>query len=437
MNFSFYIARRYLFSKKSHNAINVISGISVCGVALATLALVCTLSVFNGFQSLVSDYFTAFDPELKITPVTGKVFDGQDPKIQALRSMPEIEVVSESLEDNAMVQYKGRQAMAVIKGVEDNFDRLTPIDSILFGRGDLLLHDEVADYAIPGIQLLSVLGSGIRFLDPLEIYAPKRGAKVNLANPATAFTGERLFSTGLTFAVNQEKTGMEFVEQAGSSYLFTDGSRNEVASSEVYWGRYTVWVLPTMEAAENADAEQYDAKPVIYLYPEKKTAVTVKLNYAGELTCTYPAYNDGWKVCASPDGTLTDADGQTYNYLYWEGVNSVVYDFSEGFCVAGSDTAAFLENTLNQLGLTRKEANEFIVYWLPLMKENPYNLIAFQSDSYTQAAQLSIEPAPDTLLRVFMAWKPLESAVDISTQNLTAPVRTGFTAVEWGGCQVK
>ena len=211
MNFSFYIARRYLFSKKSHNAINVISGISVCGVALATLALVCTLSVFNGFQSLVSDYFTAFDPELKITPVTGKVFDGQDPKIQALRSMPEIEVVSESLEDNAMVQYKGRQAMAVIKGVEDNFDRLTPIDSILFGRGDLLLHDEVADYAIPGIQLLSVLGSGIRFLDPLEIYAPKRGAKVYLANPATAFTGERLFSTGLTFAVNQEKYDASYI----------------------------------------------------------------------------------------------------------------------------------------------------------------------------------------------------------------------------------
>ena len=108
-------------------------------------------------------------------------------------------------------------------------------------------------------------------------------------------------------------------------------------------------------------------------------------NYAGELTCTYPAYNDGWKVCASPDGTLTDADGQTYNYLYWEGVNSVAYDFSEGFCVAGSDTAVFLENALNQLGLTRKEANEFIVYWLPLMKGNPYNLIAFQSDSYTQA----------------------------------------------------
>ena len=116
MNFPFYIARRYLFSKKSHNAINVISGISVCGVALATLALVCTLSVFNGFQDLVSNLFTAFDPELKIVPTTGKVFDGQDKDIAAIRKMPEVALVSESLEDNALVQYQGRQAMAVIKG---------------------------------------------------------------------------------------------------------------------------------------------------------------------------------------------------------------------------------------------------------------------------------------------------------------------------------
>lgn len=115
MNFPFYIARRYLFSKKSHNAINVISGISVCGVALATLALVCTLSVFNGFQDLVSNLFTAFDPELKIVPTTGKVFDGQDKDIAAIRKMPEVALVSESLEDNALVQYQGRQAMAVIK----------------------------------------------------------------------------------------------------------------------------------------------------------------------------------------------------------------------------------------------------------------------------------------------------------------------------------
>ena len=211
MNFPFYIARRYLFSKKSHNAINVISAISVCGVALATLALICTLSVFNGFQDLVASFFTAFDPELKVTAVRGKVFDGQDPRVLALKQMPEVEVYSESLEDNAMVQYQGRQAMAVIKGMEDNFDRLTPIDSILFGRGDLMLHDEVADYAIPGIQLLSSLGSGIRFLDPLEVYAPKRGAKVNVANPSTAFVSGNLFSSGLVFAVNQEKYDASYI----------------------------------------------------------------------------------------------------------------------------------------------------------------------------------------------------------------------------------
>ncbi len=211
MNFPFYIARRYLFSKKSHNAINVISAISVCGVALATLALVCTLSVFNGFQDLVASFFTAFDPELRITTVRGKVFDGQDPRVLALKQLPEVEVWSQSLEDKAMVQYQGRQAMAVIKGVEDNFDRLTPIDSILFGRGDLLLHDEVADYAIPGIQLLSALGSGIRFLDPLEVYAPRRGAKVNLANPSTAFVSGNLFSSGLVFAVNQEKYDAAYI----------------------------------------------------------------------------------------------------------------------------------------------------------------------------------------------------------------------------------
>ena len=211
MNFPFYIARRYLFSKKSHNAINVISAISVCGVALATLALVCTLSVFNGFQDLVTTFFTAFDPQLKITAVRGKVFDGQDKRVLQLKKMPDVEVYSESLEDNVMVQYQGRQAMAVVKGVEDNFDQLTPIDSILFGRGDLLLHDEVVDYAIPGIQLLSTLASGIRFLDPLEIYSQSRGAKVIMANPSTAFVTGNLFSSGLVFAVNQEKYDASYI----------------------------------------------------------------------------------------------------------------------------------------------------------------------------------------------------------------------------------
>lgn len=179
-----------------------------------------------------------------------------------------------------------------------------------------------------------------------------------------------------------------------------------------------------------------EAKPVIYLYPETKTDVSVKLNYDGKLTCTYPAYENGWSVTAAPDGTLTDAKGQTYNYLYWEGQADAEFDFTEGFCVPGEDTAAFLENALAKLGLNRREANEFIVYWLPLMEGNAYNLISFQTEAYTDHAELEISPAPDTLIRVFMAWKPLEEAVEIPAQALTAPERTGFTAVEWGGSQI-
>ena len=211
MNFPFYIARRYLVSKKSHNAINIISGISVCGVALASLALICTLSVFNGFQEVVASFFTAFDPELKITASQGKVFSGKEPLVTSLRDWPEVEVYSESVEDNVMVEYKGRQAMAVIKGVEDNFDKLSPIDSILFGRGELILHDEVVSYGIPGIQLISILGTGVKFARPLDVYAPKRGAKVNMANPSTSFIKRKLFSTGLVFSVNQEKYDASYI----------------------------------------------------------------------------------------------------------------------------------------------------------------------------------------------------------------------------------
>ena len=183
----------------------------MCGVALATLAMVCTLSVFNGFQDLVTTMFTAFDPEIKITAANGKVFDTQNERIQLVRELPEIEVFSESLEDNAMVQYKGRQTMVVIKGVEENFNQLTAIDSILYGRGDWILQDEVVDYAVPGIELVSVLGTGIRFLDPLEVYAPKRGVKINVANPSTSFVSSYLHSSGLVFAVNQQKYDASYI----------------------------------------------------------------------------------------------------------------------------------------------------------------------------------------------------------------------------------
>ena len=176
-----------------------------------------------------------------------------------------------------------------------------------------------------------------------------------------------------------------------------------------------------------------DEKPVIYLYPEAETDVTVMLDYDGRLTCTYPAYGAGWTVTAQPDGTLTDENGMTYNYLYWEGVGNTAWDFSRGFCVRGADTAAFLEDALSKLGLTRREANEFIVYWLPRMEGNAWNLISFQGESYTDTARLTVSPAPDTMIRVFMAWEGLDAPLEIEPQELTTPERSGFTVVEWGG----
>ena len=199
----------------------------------------------------------------------------------------------------------------------------------------------------------------------------------------------------------------------------------------------SVLVLLTLCACGPREEMVAEEKPVIYLYPETETRVTVKLDLPGELTCTYPAYDGGWTVTAAPDGTLTDEHGRTYNYLYWEGEVANGFDFSEGFCVAGSDTAAFLEDALDRLGLTRREANEFLVYWLPRMQDNPYNLIAFQQEAYTESAKLTVSPQPDSVLRVFMAWKPLARPVDVPAQTLPGFERRGFTLVEWGGAEVR
>lgn len=179
------------------------------------------------------------------------------------------------------------------------------------------------------------------------------------------------------------------------------------------------------------------AKPVIYLYPEQETEVSVQLDYDGELTCTYPAYEDGWSVTAQPDGTLTDEDGKQYSYLFWEGETDVEYDMSRGFVVKGSDTAEFLQEKLSYLGLTPREYNEFIVYWLPKMQDHPYNLIAFQQEAYTDSAALTISPQPDSILRVFMAYQPLEQPVEIEEQALAPFAREGFAVVEWGGTEIR
>lgn len=179
------------------------------------------------------------------------------------------------------------------------------------------------------------------------------------------------------------------------------------------------------------------AKPVIYLYPEQEIEVSVQLDYDGELTCTYPAYEDGWSVTAQPDGTLTDEAGKQYSYLFWEGETDIEYDMSRGFVVKGSDTAEFLQEKLSYLGLTPREYNEFIVYWLPKMQDHPYNLIAFQQEAYTDSAALTISPQPDSILRVFMAYQPLEQPVEIEEQALAPFAREGFAVVEWGGTEIR
>ena len=192
----------------------------------------------------------------------------------------------------------------------------------------------------------------------------------------------------------------------------------------------------TLPGCTPEDRNDLGAKPVIYLYPEEETLVTVRPDSDFRLTTTYPAYEDGWTVTAAPDGTLTDESGRKYYCLFWEGLSSWDYDFSQGFCVRGEDTAAFLEEALRDVGLTDREANEFLIYWLPKMESNAYNLLSFQTAAYTDHARLTVNPQPDTVLRVYLAWKALEEPVDIEPQVLTAPAREGFTLVEWGGCQV-
>ena len=180
-------------------------------------------------------------------------------------------------------------------------------------------------------------------------------------------------------------------------------------------------------------------KPVIYLYPEKTTEVSVDLSIDGEFVSVYPEFNaenSGCTVTAEPDGRLF-VGGREYYCLFWEGETGAEFDFSKGFCVAGEDTAEFLRDTLGELGLTPREANEFIIYWLPRMEHNAYNLISFQTDAYTDAAELCVSPEPDSLIRVFMAFRALETPVEIEPQELGSPERSGFTVVEWGGGEVR
>lgn len=203
MNLSLHIARRYLFAKKSHNAINVISMISVCGIAVATMALVCALSVFNGFTQVVATTFSAFDPELQITPAQGKVFDAADAAVKQLDRIDGIDFTSQSLEENALLKYGDSQQPIILKGVSSRFVDLANVRKLIID-GDFILREGDVDNAVIGAGLAMTLGVRANFLSPVEIYIPKRNVRINMANPSTAFTQSQAYIGGV-FALNQEK----------------------------------------------------------------------------------------------------------------------------------------------------------------------------------------------------------------------------------------
>lgn len=211
MNFPFFIARRYLFSKKSTHTINVISGISVIGVAVATMALVVTLSVFNGFHDMVASFFTSFDPQLKIVPVKGKTVPADDPLLTKVKQLPQVDVAMECVEDQALAVYKGRQAMVTIKGVEESFSQLTHINEILLGDGQFELRAADMFYGIPGIRLAEQLATGYTYDEPLKIYAPRREGHLNMANPLEGLVEDELYSPGVLFNVKQARYDKNYI----------------------------------------------------------------------------------------------------------------------------------------------------------------------------------------------------------------------------------
>ena len=211
MNLSLYIAMRYLFSKKSHQVINIISGVAIAGIALATAAMVCTLSVFNGFQSVVAKQFSTFDADIKIVAASGKVFTTDAPEIGKVADMQDIAALSFCVEGKAMAGYGGQQAMVTIKGVDDSFAPLTGIGKTLYGPGEFVLNDGMNDYAVLGGGLVQKLNCGVLFTKPLEIYAPNRLGNINLTIPARNFKKAELHSSGLVFILNQPKYDDEYI----------------------------------------------------------------------------------------------------------------------------------------------------------------------------------------------------------------------------------
>ena len=233
MKISLYIAKRYLFAKKNHNVINIISAISIAGIALASFALICTLSVFNGFHTLISTLFSDFDPELKVEPVHGKFFRTDDERISAVRSLSFIDVCSFTLEEQVLLQYNSKQQIAIMKGVDDSFHELADIESILLGNGIYMLSDEICDYGILGINLLRKMDCGAQPIDPLTLYVPRKDSNMNMVNPANSFKSAPVFSPGVFFKVDQEKYDDNYILVSLDLARKLTGNRNNASAMEL------------------------------------------------------------------------------------------------------------------------------------------------------------------------------------------------------------
>ena len=197
-------------------------------------------------------------------------------------------------------------------------------------------------------------------------------------------------------------------------------------------------VEATYEATNDPHCDPTVAyKPIIYIYPEEEKEIEIKISNKENLLFTYPKYNDGWKVTAKPNGSLI-SNNKEYYALFWEGTSKYTSIKDEGFVVKGIDTESFLEEKLTILGLNYKERNEFIIYWLPKLEQNPYNYIYFESlEEINNYMSLSINPEPNNLIRIQMDYKPLDKEIKIKEQVLTTPSREGYTIVEWGGSEIK
>ena len=316
-------------------------------------------------------------------------------------------------------------------------------------KGEKSLEEVVQELGIDAANLGSYMFTMVKTADGLHL-------ELIMEDPFRAFGNEALTpDTVLTYATHCEinaEVGLNLRAGPGTQYDVLTILPHQLRVSElgyqkdVNWEDAWLFVAATVEGKEyfgwvtREYLRFYDgmAKPVIYLYPEKEQEVDVKVTFTGGggFTCTYPDYGTGWQVTAQPDGTLTNkADSREYSYLYWEGAGHVDYDMSRGFVVAGKDTAAFFQEKLAYLGLTPREYNEFIVYWLPLMHNNPYNLITFQTTAYTNAVDLQVTPAPDSMLRVYMVYQPLTAYKTIQPQELEPFEREGFAVIEWGGTE--